>query len=384
MIRSMLLRRPLRALTAALALSCAASGCSDGSDGGSGESGGGTESPDGPDATPSDPNGPPQAQPTTCGDFDVWLVKACNLVDTYAENTKNGPPEPGVDPYRPTEACKSQLASWVNVASQWNEMPESRDALLAALHVLFFHPLAMPKDRVFLKSGAPTFAEGEMASAGVIELAESPDIVVTRKTYNEKLMHRFGKGITKISPMDSTANMATSFGGLVEVDYVYAKKAWQKNNVNELANKYIVARSLYHELRHTEGYAQHTSCSDIFVNETECDDTLDASGYGGGAQIGQALALGALYGRRVNTWSPVYVGDPSQVFRTSCRYAIERVNDVAKFMEANTEGDPCNENGAIYGELLSKQVKPTAGAPSGKVALPDNDWTCADSIFPTH
>ena len=394
----MTIRKSLGALRTILPFAMAFAaivGCTDGNDGvGEGEDGSGGadpsgESPDGPGSEEGGgQNGGPTGQCTKT--WDETLVARCNYLDTYAANMKDHTPAGDIDPYHPTESCRTSLAYHIDLSTAWNgkDKAEAKEAILTAVHTMFFHPLLIPADFTFMTNKVPDkFGEGQMRSIDAKDIPANYDNILSRKTFNEGLYIRFVGGIKHLEPASFSAHMKTSNGGLVEVDESYARTANHAKNISGAAIKYLVARSLYHELRHTEGKIGHTSCSKIYENEDECDDDLVGSGYGDASQFGQALNLGALYTRRPGVYASVYP-EPAlyHVFYSTCRYAITKVNDFAiNLSGAIRSGDPCLSDGTIWQGMAQMQVKPAAGGPltpPGTLAVPDAAWTCADSQRP--
>lgn len=402
-IRSLFASSTARALALTL-VACSAVACTDPESNGGGYDGSGP--PPGEDGDPNDPGnggggGDEEASKPYLGCPQMkTLVPACNYLTTREKNLAAGFTPVTADEdiktsgrtifelYQPTEECKGLLEEYFHFDAAWKkpENARARNAALAGLHTLFFHPMMMPADKTMIWKGSPhVFGEGPMASYGVTKAPAEGEYVLRYDHVNTGLLQQFRGEVTKIVFNDYIAPdgqygevKMEEWGGQIDVNASWLTVPPYKLNddLDFVRFKYDVASTFFHEFRHAAGFAQHTSCSTPFGSEGQCDDGISHTSYGEQAQIFNALVLGAAYSRAPNDYDPLASkGHILRNHRVNCERATEKVNDIGKWVKTN---DPTRA--ACGGEDVSLILRSRTPAPAGASLPPSEDgggeWEC--------
>lgn len=273
------------------------------------------------------------------------LVGACNFKVVHDTNLAEGK----TDLFAPTERCKDELASSFLFDPSWTQpgekIAEAREIMLETLHVLFFAPLLYPADHSFIWPALPEKVhEGQLLSIGAVVVPATYDYAITGMTANVGLIDTFDSEVTDLVLSeyidDPDPPHMDTYAGMITVNRYYLTGDLA---IADAAHKYVFARSLYHELRHASGQIQHDGCSQYYGLEVECDDDLQHSAYGSGAQIMQSMVLGAIYGRIAGTNQRIESDSLiNAVFMNNCKNTGEKVNDIGKWMSDNDAMDYCS------------------------------------------
>jgi hypothetical protein len=339
-----------------------------------------------PPAFPANPGQPGYSGATmSCADREK-VVQACNLVTTREVNLESG----ASALYDPTPACQDALLSTFAFDSTWktDSAKEAREQMLRGLHALLFFPMLHPKDLTFIFEGSPEIFTSEWTiDYGSREIPASHEFVVTRTHVNEGALDWVYGELTSITldgKLDGTTHMETvPQSGALSVSKLWLKNpaTYARSGTSWMASRYIVARSILHEMRHAAGAFTHEGCDNYFGNEKQCDEVLMASSYGVGAQTGQALVLGAMYARVDGDPEGKPIESPTVIkslFLDNCEHALTKVNSVGKWVKENGAQGLCYDPTQDFvGDGM--KLRPEPKADLSRVTAKAGAWTCAMS-----